>query len=82
MKAEITYNLNNKDEQMALQRALKSTDMAIAIFEMLINSRKKVEYQIENSDKELSNYDAIHLVYEQFDNILDEQGINLDELID
>ncbi len=82
MKAEITYNLDNKDEQMALQRALKSTDMAIAIFEMMINSRKKVEHQIENSGRELSNYEAIHLVYEQFNNILDEQGINIDELID
>jgi hypothetical protein len=43
MKTIIEYS-ESVDDQMALKRALKSTEMAIVIFEIQRNVRKRTQY--------------------------------------
>ena len=45
MKTIIEYT-DSEDDQMALKRAIKSTDMACVLFEIQINMKKKMIDQI------------------------------------
>jgi hypothetical protein len=77
MKATITYNCKNRDQEMALQRAMKSTDMAIVLFEISNNLKRQAEWkQDENSD-----VDMVKWMFEQIDDLMDEHGIIIDDLI-
>jgi hypothetical protein len=68
MKATLEFNLDDPDDRMAHLRCVKALDMALALFEINYNLRKKVER------------DDID-VWEAIVDIFDEQGINPDELI-
>jgi hypothetical protein len=72
--ANIQYNLDDHDDQMAFNRAMKSTDMALALFEILYNTRRKVEH--------LPDSDALDAVFEIIHNELQSRDIDLDQLID
>lgn len=62
---------------MALQRAMKSTDMAIVLFEISNNLKRQAEWkQDENSD-----VDMVKWMFEQIDDLMDEHGIIIDDLI-
>ena len=52
MKATLSYNLNDPDDRMAHMRAVKSLDMASALFEITTNLRKKVIRRFEDDEKE------------------------------
>jgi hypothetical protein len=83
-KATLEFDLNDVDDRMAHLRAVKSTDMALAIFQLLYNTRKGLEYAVEGAEmkgEEISAYDAIYMVFEEIHGIMNEHGINTDELI-
>ena len=44
MKATLDFDLDNPDDRMAHMRAVKSLDMAIVLFELQTNLKKKCEY--------------------------------------
>jgi hypothetical protein len=75
MEALLKFNMNDSDDRMAHLRCVKSLDMALVIWEFLRNSRKKLE------DREFKDgYEAIEVTYEEFYNLLEEHGINIDKL--
>jgi hypothetical protein len=75
MQAKLIFDLDNPDDRMAHLRCVKSLDMALVIWEFLRNSRKKLE------DREFKDgYEAIEATYEEFYNLLEEHGINIDKL--
>jgi hypothetical protein len=78
-KAILEYDLNDQDDQMAHLRAIKSLDMALVLWEMAYNTKKKIQSQAEN--EKLDSYDAIEKVFEKLWEELNEHGINLDQLI-
>jgi hypothetical protein len=86
-KAILEFDLNDPDDSMAHLRAVKSTDMAMAIWEIVYNTKKRLEYKIENDETHpgpagpLNSYDVLDLVYKQIWESLDEHGIKIDELI-
>ena len=68
MKASLIFDLDDSEDRMAHLRCVKSTDMANVLFEVVYNLRKRCE----NDDKNV--FDAIYELMEDY-------GINIDELI-
>jgi hypothetical protein len=81
MKATLSYNLNDPDDRMAHMRAVKSLDMASALFEITQNLRKKVIRRFEDDDKEYDEFDGIQEVFDRIHEILEDNNIDIDELI-
>ncbi len=79
-KAIIEYNLNETEDIKAHLRAVKSLDMAIALWEIKFNTKKALEWQMEI--KEMDKFEALELVYEKINEIISEYNIDLDELMD
>ena len=78
-KATLKYDLSDQDDVIAHLRAVKSLDMAMALWEIVHNSKKGLEWSIE--DKEIDKYDALELVYKKIHEILDDHNIITDDLI-
>ena len=78
-EAILKYDLNDTDDAMAHMRAIKSLDMALALWELLNNSKRTLERAMH--EKEMDKYEALDMVYERIYEILDEHNIKLDDLI-
>lgn len=78
-KAILKFDLNELDDIQAHLRAMKSTDMAFALFEYGHRAKNDFEFNI---DKYESKEELLDAVFEKFWKILDEHDINLDKLID
>ena len=78
-EAILKYDLNDADDTMAHMRAVKSLDMALALWDITHNTKKSIEWSLES--KELNKYEVLDLVYERIYEILDEHNIKLDDLI-
>jgi len=82
MKAKLIFNLDNPDDVTQHLRAVKSLDLAIAIDDIL-QLRKKLErrFTYENNTNN-DVFDGIQEYADEVCKILDERGINIDELLD
>lgn len=80
MKAILEYDLTDPDEARAHLRAVKSTNMAIVLFEMSANVRRDIESRIDTSDIKTPQ-EALDAAFEEFHALMDEQGIMIDDLI-
>ena len=79
-KATLEFDLNETDDIKAHLRAVKSLDMAIALWEIIHNTKKGLEWSLE--EKELDKYDTLELVFDKIHEIIKEHNIDLDELMD
>ena len=79
-KATLEYDLSDPDDVMEHKRAVKSLDMALALWEIVHNTKKGLEWSMEG--KEIDKYDALELVFEKIHEILNDHNIITDELID
>ncbi len=77
-KGILEFDLNEPDDILAHKRAVKATDMAIALFQFGHNTKKGHEWKL---DKYETKEDLLDAVYEQFWEILDEHNIRLDDII-
>jgi len=68
MKATLTFDLNNPEDEMAHLRCVKSESMAFVLWEVVYNLRKRCE----NDGKDV--FDAIY-------ELMEDNGINIDELL-
>jgi hypothetical protein len=78
-EAILKYDLNDSDDTMAHMRAVKSLDMALALWELLNNSKRTLERAMH--EKEMDKYEALDMVYERIYELMDEHNIKLDDLI-
>ena len=78
-EAILKYDLNDMDDAMAHMRAVKSLDMALALWELLNNSKRTLERAMH--EKEMDKYEALDMVYERIYELMDEHNIKLDDLI-
>jgi len=78
-KATLEYNLSDIDDTYAHKRAVKSLDLALALWEITHNTKKGLEWSMEG--KEIDKYDALELVFEKIHEIISENNIDLDDLI-
>jgi hypothetical protein len=82
MKATLSYNLNDPDDRMAHLRAVKSLDMASALFEITRNLKKQIENRFEDIDNTNNDvFDGIQEVFDGIYEILEDNGVDIDELI-
>ena len=79
-KAKIEYDLNDADDAYAHKRAVKSLDLALALWEITHNTKKGLEWSMEG--KEIDKYDALELVFEKIHEIISEHNIDLDDLME
>jgi hypothetical protein len=78
-KAILEFDLNEPDDVIAHKRAAKSLDMVVALWTIIYNTKKSLEWSLE--DKELNKYEVLDLVYDRINEILEEHNIKLDDLI-
>ena len=78
-KATLKYDLTDPEEFMSHLRAIKSLDMALALWDITHNTKKNLHQSI--GDKDLSPHDAIDEVYKKIFEILEDHNINTEELI-
>jgi hypothetical protein len=78
-KAKIKYDLSDIDDMYAHKRAVKSLDMALALWEITHNTKKGLEWSMEG--KEIDKYDALEMVFEKIHEIISDHSIDLDDLI-
>jgi hypothetical protein len=79
-KAIIEYDLNDVDDMFAHKRAIKSLDMALALWDITHNTKKRLEWSMEG--KEMDKYDALEMVYEKINEILLEHNIDLEDIME
>jgi molecular chaperone GrpE (heat shock protein) len=82
MKAKLIFNLDNPDDATSHLRAVKSVDLAIAISDIL-QLKKKLERIFTYEDNNNTDvFDGIQVYADEVYKILNERGINIDELLD
>ncbi len=82
-KATIEYNLDDPMDEMAMKRALMSTKMAYAIFQLKMNLRKKVEHYVENNIEEHNKeakWQTMEYILEQVMGELED--INIEDILE
>lgn len=80
-KAILEFDLNDHDDRLAHMRCVKATDMAIVLFEITNNLKKKCERICEGMEADSDQFDGVYTTFQQIGELLDEHGINIDELI-
>jgi hypothetical protein len=78
MKAILKFNLDEPEDRIGHLRAVKSSDLYLALWDITHNTRKQIEWQLDAN--ELDKYEALELVYKRIYEILDTHNINIDEL--
>ncbi len=79
MKAILEFDLNDPDDRIDHLRAVHADDLAYIIWDFVYNSKKEIEWKIDN-DK-LESYDVLDKVYERMSELLDEYGIDIDKFV-
>jgi hypothetical protein len=81
MKTIIEYD-DSEDDQMALKRAMKSTDMASVLFEIQINMKKNIVHMLDAYNATDAEYELLDNVWKCINEEFESYGIHVDELID
>lgn len=83
MKAILEFDLNEIDDQVAHIRCVKALDMALFIWELRSNMRKRMFYEAEGREmKDGKDYTAgVLLAWEMLNELFEEHDINVDNLI-
>jgi len=80
MKATFEFDMNDLDDVMAHLRCTKSTDMASALWNILLNSKKGFEFNID-ADKYKTQYELLDAIYSMLHQEMEENDINIEKLM-
>lgn len=80
-RVTIKYDLDNKHESVAFERAIRSTDLALILWEILKNRKTAITNKINSANVELSAHDGAELVYDEIYELLQQYEIDIDKLI-
>lgn len=83
-KAILKFDLTDPDDRMEHKRAMQSLDMALALWQIMYNSRKEMSHTIEALELKgatVDAYEAINMYREKIGEIATEYGIDIDALI-
>lgn len=84
MKATLEFNLDDFDDRTAHLRAVKSLDIAMVLWQLVMNSKKGIEYELEGrmmKGEEVNALDALDLVFDRIHDLLEEHDVNIDKYI-
>ena len=80
-KAILKYDISDPDENVDFKRAVKSFDMAMALWD-IVQLRNKIENRFEAQDNTNNDvFDGIDAMAEGIGDILDRYHIVVDELL-
>ena len=80
-KAILKYDISDPDENVDFKRAIKSFDMAMALWD-IVQLRNKIENRFEVQDNTNNDvFDGIDAMAEGIGDILDRYHIVVDELL-
>ena len=79
MKATLEYNLSDPEQKMAHLRAVKSTEMAIVLFDLLCNARKTIAHKHQDVSEDFM--EGVEAVMDHIREVCEDNHINIDELI-
>ena len=74
-KGILEYDLNEPDDMMAHKRAVKSLDLALALWDITHNTKKSIEWSLDGKD--IDKYEVLDLVYDRIYLILEEHNIKI-----
>ena len=81
MVAKLEFDLDDADDRMAHLRCVKSTDMAIVLFEIAHNLKRQLEHRFESQPQPRDVFDGVEETFREIHKLMDYHGINIDELI-
>ena len=82
MKAILEFNLDEMEDQMSHLRATKSTDLALALWEIKNNMKYLIENSLDDDSGSVDKqYELLDKVQEFINVTLEEHGIILEDLI-
>lgn len=81
MKVKLKFDLSNYEGKLEFERANKSLDMALSLFE-ITRLRKQCYREIENTAIVGDSYSGIDLMSKYIFEILEKYDINTDKLIE
>jgi len=73
--AKLEFDLSNMEDELKHYQCVNAENMAMALWEISNNLRKKVEWDVDSNDK-----DPIDIVFERIYGILQENGIIVDKI--
>jgi hypothetical protein len=79
MKAKLEFNLDDPDDSMAFDRASKSLDLCLALWDFNSRIRSLLKYPKDEISDEV--YSTIESIQDEFQTCLSDHGIILDKLI-
>jgi hypothetical protein len=80
MKTLMKYS-DSEDDQFALRRALRSTDMASLLFDIQRNMKARILYKLEDANATEAEYALLDKVWENINEEFESHHINIDRLI-
>jgi hypothetical protein len=78
-KGILEFNLDEQDDQIAHMRALKSTDLALSLWDMDEYLRGQIKHAPDSMSSEV--HGALQEVRDKLREIMSDHSIDLDELI-
>jgi len=83
MKANLSFDTTDPDDRQEFLRCVKSLDMSLALWEILYNTKKPFEREIENLEgKEYDTAsDLLDDVFNKIWEIVNERDITIDDLV-
>jgi hypothetical protein len=78
-QAQLIFNLDDSADMQAYMRAVKSTKLAITLWEMDQYLRSKTKYASDLMPEEV--YKSLHQTRDKLHEIMSEHSVDLDELI-
>ena len=81
MKAKLEFDLTDIDDKMEHLRAIKSLDMALTLWDIQFNLKRRCENIIESSDNKMDSYEVLELVFNEIYKSFEEHDINTDKLV-
>jgi hypothetical protein len=80
MEAILKYNMDDPDDERKHKLAVISFGLALQVWEFLYNTRKDIEYKIDEGAFKTQS-DVLDETYKRLYDLLEEKNINIDSLI-
>jgi hypothetical protein len=74
MKIQLTFDFDNREDEHRHYQCIRSQDMALALWEIAYNLRKKVEWEVESR---LDSPDPLDVVFEHISQVIEDNNIDI-----
>jgi hypothetical protein len=84
--ATLKFDLYNFEDKLEFQRMTSANQMAFFIWDLMLNTKRKLTHEIENSDDDgkmiiEAKLEALDLIFQRINEIYDEHDIQIENLI-